>query len=230
MEVSVAGKKVGRKSGSLTSVGGGGDGGNREPRGGGGDSDIPQPFEESYSKSKILTIFLLVVVVMTFGAMIGAYIVISTNGVLEWKPFNLPFPVYLSTMLIFAGSATYVAAQKAISKNNYGETKKWLLATTVFGGTFIGSQLVAWVVLSSRGLYMASNPYVAFFYFMTALHAVHVLGGVAALGYVTLMTRVRTESASEIERRRDISEAVGWYWHFMGALWLVLLMLLGFWK
>jgi cytochrome c oxidase subunit 3 len=65
---------------------------------------------------------------------------------------------------------------------------------------------------------------------MTALHAVHVIGGIIALGYIVLRVWQKTEAEKEIEKRREISNAVGWYWHFMGALWLVLLLMLGFWK
>jgi cytochrome c oxidase subunit 3 len=216
--------------------GGGGGGGNNGGDGGGGEGGdkfghpSAHEYEKSFSKSKILTWFLLIVVLMTFGGLIGAYIVISTNGVLEWRPFNLPFQVYFSTLLILLSSYTYTVAQKAVNANEQEKAKKWLVATAVLGGTFIASQLLAWLALVNRGFYMRENPYAAFFYIMTALHAVHVLGGIIALGYVVLQNWMKTEAQKEIERRREISSAVGWYWHFMGALWLVLLFLLGFWK
>jgi cytochrome c oxidase subunit III len=221
-------KHAGNGSGG-SSNSGDNDGGN-----GGGDDGFNNPqaelYEKSFSKSKIFTWFLLIVVTMTFGGVIGAYIVISTNGVLEWRPFNLPFQVYISTFLILVSSATYTVAQRAIKFNRHPEAKNWLLATTVLGGMFISSQILAWLALVNRGFYMRENPYAAFFYIMTALHAVHVLGGIIALGYVVLQNWLKTESEKDLERRRDISNAVGWYWHFMGGLWLVLLFLLGFWK
>ena len=57
-----------------------------------------------------------------------------------------------------------------------------LTATAVLGAAFISSQLLAWLELSERGLYFAGNPYAGFFYILTAVHALHVLGGVIALG------------------------------------------------
>ncbi len=65
---------------------------------------------------------------------------------------------------------------------------------------------------------------------ITAVHAVHVLGGIAALGSILLRAWYPTESPSEIVKRRTIAQVVGWYWHFMGVLWLALFVLLGFWK
>jgi cytochrome c oxidase subunit 3 len=173
---------------------------------------------------------LLIAVFMTFGGLIGAYVVVSTNGVLEWQPFNLPFQVYISTILILISSFTYSVAQRAISSNNHQKSKNWLLATTVLGAMFISSQILVWLALVNRGYYVRSNPYAAFFYIMTALHAVHVIGGIIALGYIVLRVWQKTEVEKELEKSREVSNAVGWYWHFMGALWLVLLLMLGFWK
>jgi cytochrome c oxidase subunit 3 len=77
---------------------------------------------------------------------------------------------------------------------------------------------------------MQSNPYAGFFYILTALHAIHVIGGIIALGYVVLMTWDRQKAERNIKRCKEISAAVGLYWHFMGGLWIVLFLLLGFWK
>lgn len=226
-------KKKLRKHSGLGGFGGSNGGSNDGGNNGGDDGfDTPQTesYEKSFSKSKIFTWFLLIVVLMTFGGLIGAYIVISTNGVLEWQPFNLPYQVYFSTLLILASSLTYSFAQRAIKFNEHQKSKNWLLATTALGGMFISSQILAWWALAGRGLYMQKNPYAAFFYIMTALHAVHVLGGIIALGYVVLQNWPAVEAEKVLERRREIAGAVGWYWHFMGGLWLVLLFLLGFWK
>jgi cytochrome c oxidase subunit 3 len=210
--------------------GGGGGGGNNGGGNDGFDNSNTESYEKSFSKSKIFTWFLLVAVLMTFGGLIGAYVVVSTNGVLEWQPFNLPFQVYISTVLILSSSFTYSVAQRAISSNNHQKSKNWLLATTVLGAMFISSQILVWLALVNRGYYVRSNPYAAFFYIMTALHAVHVIGGIIALGYIVLRVWQKNDVEKELEKRREISNAVGWYWHFMGGLWLVLLLMLGFWK
>jgi len=50
------------------------------------------------------------------------------------------------------------------------------------------------------------------------------------LGTVLLRTWHGSLSDDEITYRRNLARSVGWYWHFMGALWIVLFVLLGFWK
>lgn len=220
---------------SGTSVGSGPpDGGDGRDPGGGGDGpkndDRVQPELFVPNKSRILTGFLLVVVLMTFGGLIAAYIVIATNGVAEWQPFTLPIQVWVSTAIILASSVTYHLGKRSVDRSDQAAAKKWLVVTTVLGAAFISSQLLSWLALVRLGMYMASNPYAGFFYIMTAVHAVHVLGGIAALGAILLRVWYPIENANSIARRKTLAQVVGWYWHFMGGLWVVLFILLGFWK
>jgi cytochrome c oxidase subunit 3 len=218
-----------------TSNSGSGNGGN----GGGGDDgggDRPR-FDEFDSasgpvqdKAKIVTWFLLLVVLMTFGGMIGAYVVLSTNGAAEWRPFDLPPQVWLSTALILVSSVTYQLAKNAFFNGKYDYSRKMLIATTVLGASFISSQILVWLAMVNRGLYMSGNPYAGFFYILTAAHAIHVLGGIIALGAILLRTWNETAYGPEIVYRRNLARSVGWYWHFMGALWIVLFVMLGFWR
>ena len=238
LETNIEEKKEKRR----TSLGSGfGSGGGNKNRGGGGGNDggdndkykndyIEEAEPHPSNKFRIAMWFLLLVVLMTFGGLISAYIVISTNGVMEWKPFNLPFQVWISTVLILASSFTYTIAQRALNADNQEKAKTWFLTTTVFGGMFIASQLLAWFELVRRGVYVQSNPYAGFFYILTAVHAVHVIGGIVALGFIVLRSWEKTSSEEELTKRKQISNSVGWYWHFMDGLWLVLLFLLGFWK
>lgn len=205
--------------------GGGNDGGNHHD-----DFYIEEIENYPSNKYRIGMWFILLAVMMTFGGLMSAYIVISTNGVLEWKPFDLPIQIWISTALILASSATYKMAHSALGKSNQTKAKNFLLATTIFGGTFIASQLLAWVELVQRGVYMESNPYAGFFYILTAVHAIHVIGGIIALGYILLRTWQPTANSEELIQRHQISGTVGWYWHFMDGLWIVLVLLLGFWK
>jgi cytochrome c oxidase subunit III len=217
-------------SGGNGKNGGGGGGSN------GGDGNKPnfQDFEDidqpKSNKARILTVFLLLVVLMTFGGLIGAYIVISTNTVMECKPFSLPFQVWLSTAIILASSLSYHISKKALDQNKQEKSKKWLLITTVLGAAFISSQILSWLALVNRGVYVQSNPYAGFFYILTAVHAVHVFGGICALGSIVLRTWHKTFDDEELRQRKNLSNVVGWYWHTMDALWIVLFLLLGFWK
>lgn len=224
--------KLGRLSGGGSQTPGGPGG----YRGGGdiplppGDDDAEHNETDPSGRYRILTWFLLLIVLMTFGGLIGAYVVIATNNVAEWAPFTLPIQVWVSTVLILASSVTYYIAERSIKVDQQARGKQYLLVTTVLGGVFIASQLLSWLELSRRGLYMQGNPYVGFFYLLTAVHAVHVLGGITALSAILLRSWYPTENADVKKRRVSLAQVVGWYWHFMGLLWIVLFVLLGFWK
>ncbi len=228
-------KKSSRRSGGGPNQSNNNNGGGNENNGGSGGPqfDRPQPnseFNEVPDKSKVVTWFLLLVVLMTFGGLIGAYVVIATNNVAEWRPFDLPVQVWISTFIIIASSIVYHFAQRAIFANDHARSQKLLIATTILGAAFISSQILAWMALVDRGLYMSGNPYAGFFYILTGIHALHVIGGVIALGAIYLRTRTETEYGPELLYRRNLARSVGWYWHFMGAIWIVLFFLLGFWQ
>lgn len=213
----------------------GGESGDR--RGGGDDGPSRgngvSPFgemEKSFEKIRLVTWFILLVVMMTFVGLIAAYVVVSTNGAIEWRPFDLPVQVWISTGVLLASSITYSLAHRFRVAGAVEGAKRWLLATTALGGIFIASQMVVWIALYREGYYLQSNPYAGFFYFITALHAVHVVGGICALCYAVLRTWTPTESEEEIGQRISVSKSVGEYWHFMDALWVVLVLMLGFWK
>ena len=218
-----------------TSIGGGsppglGDNGGRKGDGGDWKRELIDTEEQNSDKSRVITWVVLLVVLMTFGGLIGAYIVISTNKVLEWQPFALPVAVWISTALILASSLTFYFGHRAILHSDEPRIRKYLVATTALGGMFIASQLIAWLALANRGLYVQGNPYAGFFYILTAIHAVHVLGGIIALGVVVLRAWYVTGNEEETGYRQKLSTAVSWYWHFMGAIWIVLFLLLGFWR
>lgn len=228
-------KRKRRSGGGSNRPGGGNDGGGSNDDGGSGGGYNRYPEQEADEnavpdKAKVVTWFLLIVVLMTFGGLIGAYVVIATNGVAEWKPFDLPIQVWLSTILIVASSVTYHLAQTTVFKNDHKKLRRYLIATTVLGAAFISSQIIVWLDLVERGYYMSGNPYAGFFYIITGIHAVHVLGGVIALGAIILRTAVQTEYGPELQYRRNLARSVGWYWHFIGILWIVIFAMLGFWK
>ncbi len=181
-------------------------------------------------KSRFIAWFLLLAIGMTFAGLLGAYIMLATNKAAEWKPFDLPFQIWISTAIILLSSVTYSIAKWSVDKNDEKAARGWLLATTVLGGAFVSSQLVLWIQLVKQGYYMSGNPYAGFFYILTAAHVVHVAGGMAALGSVLLKIWYPAVNEVEFQRRRDLARSVGWYWHFMGFLWVVLFGALGFWK
>lgn len=227
-------KRRGTRLGGKPGAGGSGGNGRRGGGGGGGDrSDHGNQMEEEQfvpSKYRLLMWFVLLVIMMTFAGLVGAYVFIAVTKSQEWKPFDLPRAVFLSTALILASSVTYELARRAINHENQAAFRRWLAATAALGAIFVASQLLTWVSLVGRGVYLSSNPYAGFFYVLTALHALHLIGGIAALGYLVLRAWNPTRNRERLFKRQTAASVVGLYWHSMDGLWLVLLALLAFWK
>jgi cytochrome c oxidase subunit III len=226
-----------KKTKPKSSFGGGSNNGNGRNRGGGGGGDDsqdnkkqPQTDDFNADKYRVGMGLILLVVLMTFGGLIGVYVVLATNQALEWKPFQLPIQVWVSTFLILISSLFYEFGNRALQINNQIKAKKWFLITSILGAIFIASQILSWVNLVNSGYYVSGNSYAGIFYILTAIHAVHVLGGIISLGYIVLKTQNITTNETELLRRQWFSKVVGWYWHFVGVLWIVLFLLLGFYK
>ena len=159
-------KEEPRKRRSPLSGGSGGSNDKRNGNGGGDDgggdsyrnrNDFHDVNPTAPDKAKIITWFLLLIVLMTFGGLIGAYVVVSTNKAAEWNPFELPLQVWISTFLILASSMTYHVAKKAIDADVHDKARNWLIGTTVLGAAFISSQLLAWLELANRGVVHAGK-------------------------------------------------------------------------
>jgi len=150
-----------------------------------------------------------------FGSMVFAYYWRkSAPGV--WDQVALPGMLWISTAIILASSVVFEAGRRAYGRGLHQLASRLILITAVMGLAFLGSQITAWFELIARGAYLEQNPYSAFFYLFTALHAAHLVGGLGALGFVTWSRG----------RRRELIDAATYYWHFLGLLWVALFFVL----
>jgi cytochrome c oxidase subunit 3 len=115
-------------------------------------------------------------------------------------------------------------AQRAARQGSIEAVRGGVLAGGVTALLFLAGQLLAWRQLTAEGFYLAANPANAFFYLITALHGLHVAGGLVALG----RTGARIWDDDQVEMREaSLSvELCATYWHFLLLVWFVLLLLL----
>ena len=202
---------------------GGGGGGTLPPvgkNGGGGDEGKKQP-KRPISPSRYYTGIAIgiVSVLMFFMALASAFLV--RKGRPDWVPVRIPALLWVNTAVLLVSSGTLELARKRLAQADVlGFRRLWLL-TTVLGVMFLSGQVLAWRILVKQGIYLASNPASSFFYIFTGAHALHLLGGVAALIYVAR----RNYDTAKITRT-VAADVTSYYWHFMDALWLFLLALM----
>jgi cytochrome c oxidase subunit 3 len=165
-------------------------------------------------------------ILMMFTALSSAYIVRAASSI-DWQPLQMPRVLLLSTTLILISSGTLEAARRKWRDAANG-SRSWLLVTVVLGVGFLGLQLLAWRQLARQGVFVTSNPHSSFFYVFTAAHGLHLLGGLLALGYLSLRARPARDDEAALERSQAGADAVTIYWHFMDFLWIYLFVLLFF--
>jgi len=162
-------------------------------------------------------------ITMTFAALTSALIVRQGDGK-DWHHLTLPGILYLNTVVLIGSSVTLELARRKIAQFMRGPRtgaapSLWLNLTLGLGVLFVVGQYLAWLQLRSQGLFLATNPNSSFFYVLTAMHALHVSGGLG--GLVRVIYKLRNSTL-----RKSTLDATSRYWHFMDALWVYLLVLL----
>jgi heme/copper-type cytochrome/quinol oxidase subunit 3 len=133
---------------------------------------------------------------------------------------DLPKGLLLSTLLIGLTSLCIWQAQLGIKRNQLEALKRWLVAAGVLAALFLLTQIANWFVM--RPPRDQNSLYIATFFLLTGVHALHVLGGFVPLGFVVHHALRRQYSSSSHEGLTLCAQ----YWHFLGAVWLVLVTVL----
>jgi len=129
---------------------------------------------------------------------------------------DLPKGLLLSTALIALTSFCIWQAQRGIAKNLLNAVKRWLLAASALASLFLLTQTANWFAMRPPADH--NSLYIATFFLLTGVHALHVLGGFVPLGFVVYHASLRHYSSSSHEGLTLCAQ----YWHFLGAVWLVL--------
>ncbi len=218
--------------------------------GGGGDDDWQSPRKgprERLQRIRFFVIFALagdmmffaVLVVLFFARQAGMHLDPRSHELIgDWHPISLPPLVYLNTAALILSSLTMEIGRRNIFRE-IDVLEEWLGlgrpalrrclpyvgATLVLGSLFLAGQVLAWKQLTAQGFSFDrwhTTPASYFFYLVTGLHAAHLVLGVLALaGCLTALRWLK-----RVESRQIAVDVTAWYWHTLGAAWIVLLAVL----
>src|SRR5215468_55828 len=122
----------------------------------------------------------LAVVGSLFALFISAYSMRMT--MVDWRTLPVPKLLWFNTGVLVTSSIALQWAYMAARRNDLDGVIIGLLAGGVSAVVFLVGQLLAWQQLRLAGYFVASNPANSFFYLLTAVHGLHLMGGLAALG------------------------------------------------
>ena len=180
-----------------------------DPGGGDGDREVLPP---AYLGLKVF----LAVATVLFSLLIVSYA--GRMGLADWRPLHEPWLLWPNTAVLILSSIALHWAVVNARRGDADGLRQGLLAGGALAGVFLVGQLAAWQQLIALGYFASSNPANAFFYLITGLHGLHLLGGLVA--WVRTMGKLRR--GYEIAELGPSVELCAIYWHFLLAVWLIL--------
>lgn len=162
---------------------------------------------------------LLGVLTSLFALFIAAYAMRLHFG--DWCAVAEPSLLWLNTVWLIASSAALQFSLVSLRRRHRRAAGFALAAAAIFALTFLFGQWRAWQMLYASGQPIEANPANSFFYLITAVHGVHLLGGLIALGRTTAHWQTRT-----LDQLQLSLQLCARYWHFLLVVWLVLFALL----
>jgi cytochrome c oxidase subunit 3 len=178
--------------------------------------------EKTNRAKKMMLWFGIVSLIMGFAGWTSAYIVSSSRE--DWlQDFDLPTAFFTSTLVIIISSFCYHFAKKSEIQGEHRQSALLLLATLVLGILFIGLQFYGFSQLIGQGYYFTgptSTITMSYIFLIAMVHILHVIAGLISLSVVTYnQQRRKYRDGNILGMELGIT-----FWHFLGGLWLYLIL------
>jgi cytochrome c oxidase subunit 3 len=143
-------------------------------------------------------------------------------GLADWSPLPRPRLLMLNTAFLVGASLAMEWTVYAARRADADGVRHGLVASGLLTLAFLAGQLWVWKQLNDAGFFVSSSAAAAFFYLLTAVHGLHVLGGLVAW----LRAAARAWRGTDPARARLGVELCATYWHYLLAVWVALYALL----
>lgn len=176
-----------------------------------------------YKKSKALKVMMLFAlgsVAMVFAGLTSAYVVSKSRP--DWlTDFVLPSAFLYSTVVIVISSITYHMGYLAVKRDQQSKATIYLVSTLILGLLFVFLQFKGFGEVIANGYFFTgseSTITTSFLYVIVIVHIAHLIGGMIALMVVIYNQFKQKYNALQYTG----IELCGWFWHFLGLLWVYL--------
>jgi len=127
--------------------------------------------------------------------------------------------LWINTLVLIMVTYFFDKIRRDFNNNLTNNIKKNLIIVGALSYLFLILQLILWYQLMIDGNYVSTNTYFSSFYFFTALHGIHLLGGLFFWGKVTSKI-FKLEETDYKKEERSIT-ALSVYWLFLFIVWFV---------
>tara|TARA_Y100000996_G_scaffold280052_1_gene220920 strand:+ start:577 stop:1170 length:594 start_codon:yes stop_codon:yes gene_type:complete len=161
--------------------------------------------------------------VMLFGGLFSAYILLRLTDP-NWinygqSALNVPLAT-LNTVVLISSSMTMVMSWVSLKLKDLKKYKMYMGATLIFSFIFLVIKYFEYTAKFDHGLYPSTNNFLAVYFTITGLHALHIIGGIVVNGYFYGPGIKMWDT--EPERFTNRIEIAGLYWHFVDLVWIFL--------
>lgn len=169
--------------------------------------------------AKVLLVLYFGVAAMLFTLVTSAYLMrmglagMAHGPMGDWQPVPEPPLLWVNTGILALASVAWEGAQIGVRRGS--RPIGWGLAAGLLGVLFLAGQLLLWNRLVAAGHGLRGDPAAAFFYLITALHGLHVIGGLWFWARAMLKLRAGRHAVLPVQ----LTAA---YWHFLLLVWLLM--------
>ncbi len=160
--------------------------------------------------------------VMLFGALFSTYILLRVNAV-SWphgyEILNVPLAT-LNTVVLISSSVTMVMAWASLMMKKFDKYKMYMGLTILLALVFLVVKYFEYSAKFEHHLYPSTNTFLAIYFTVTALHGLHIIGGVIVNAY--LWGPGSKMWKTDPQRFTNRVEVAGLYWHFVDLVWIFL--------
>ena len=139
-------------------------------------------------------------------------------GLGDWSPLPRPRLLVLNTAFLVGASLAMQWTVHAVRRADAARVQRGLAASGLLTLAFLAGKLYVWKQLNDAGFLLTTNAATAFFYLFTAVHGLHVAGGLVAWARASL----RAARGTDPDRTRLAVELCATYWHYLLVVWLAL--------
>lgn len=192
---------------------------------------VPTSQETFYTSAPKVGLWVFLAVVSSlFGLFASAYMMRlrDSHGLTNWQPLDEPSLLWINTVILVLASGAMQIARNRADRDEFDGLRGYIVGAAALTVTFLVGQVMAWEQLHATGSYGPGNPAYAFFILLTAVHGLHLVGGLVVVGRTTArvwrgVAKLNVVGRSRIRQSVQLCTV---YWHWLLLIWLGLFALL----